>query len=441
MLGHPFVARAARWGIVAWAAIGILSLVISLFVFVILPIRIIFPPLILAMIVVYLLNPLVSALERRGIRRVWGSLMVYAVFASVVGGSLYFLVPLLTEQVSAFVNAAPRILGRASDTFRDLAQRFGIDVGQAPAVGTETVSAFFDRLVSITQGIVGLAIILILGPILAFYFLVDLPKIKRSLRASIPARRRADVEAVMERIGRAVGGFFRGQLLVALFVGVASSFALWIVGLPFWILVGLATGLFNLVPLIGPFIGGGIAILVAFAADQPTGGLLHLAPGWRLAVGSAVALVIVQQLDNHIMSPNIVGRTVKLHPVTVMLGLLVGATLMGLFGMILAIPVIASVKILFLHYWDTRMTWPPGRSEAVVPASGGPHHGPSPPGAASPPEDAGGARSPLSARAAAPGWVTMVRSLFAGRRRAGDGGEAAEPVERGSRGEPGPPAG
>ena len=123
--------------------------------------------------------------------------------------------------------------------------------------------------------------------------------------------------------------------------------------------MGAVAGLFNLIPLIGPFIGAVPAIFIAFTT-QSSEGLLHLQPGWPLAIGAAVALLIVQQIDNHIISPNVVSRTVKLHPLTVMLGLLVGGTLLGLWGMILAVPVIAATKILALHVWDTRMHWPPG---------------------------------------------------------------------------------
>jgi hypothetical protein len=90
-----------------------------------------------------------------------------------------------------------------------------------------------------------------------------------------------------------------------------------------------------------------------------------LEAGLPLALGSGVALLIVQQIDNHILSPNIVARTVKLHPVTVMLGLLAGGTLLGLWGMLLAVPVLATVKILLLHTWDTRMQWPPPSSEGA----------------------------------------------------------------------------
>lgn len=358
VLDTPLVLRAARGGIVAWSLIGLLVLFGAFFRFVIYPIRIIFPPLVLAMIVVYLLNPLVTRMERRGLSRVWGTLITYVVAFGIIGTLLSFLVPVVADQVEAFARQGPSLINEVTNGVRDIAGRLGIEIQQASTGGAGIVD-FFGRLVSFTRGLFGVALVFIVGPILAFYLLVDLPKIKRGLRAMIPTRRRGEVESVMERIGRAIGGFFRGQLLVATFVGLASALALWIVGLPFWAVVGLISGLFNLIPLVGPFIGGFVAVVVAFTTDAGGGGLLNLEPGWPLALGAAVALLIVQQIDNHILSPNIVARTVNLHPVTVMLGLLAGGTLLGLWGMLLAVPVLATVKILGLHAWDTRVQWPP----------------------------------------------------------------------------------
>jgi predicted PurR-regulated permease PerM len=416
-LSNPFVARSARWGVVAWSAIGVLILGYILFRYVLYPIRIIFPPLVVAIIVVYLLNPVVTALQRRGLRRGWGALLVYLGFAAVFGTALYFLIPVVADQISEFARAAPEILSNTIRDLTDLAARLGIDVGEAGAPSGQSILEVLGSIFSITRGIFDVALIVILGPIMAFYLLVDLPKIKRNIRAMVPARRRSEVESVTEKIGRAIGSYFRGQLLVALFVAVASSIALSIVGLPFWAVVGLVTGLFNLIPLIGPFIGAAVAIFVALTTDR-SGGLLGLDPGWPLALASAVALLIVQQIDNHIISPNMIGRTVRLHPVTVVLGLLVGGTLLGLWGMLLAIPVIATVKILILHAWDTRMTWPPPSSgeqprpsEAAVGAvAAAEATGPSPgrPGASVTEE---GSRIP-------PGWWKAVRRLLGPRRSA-----------------------
>ncbi len=413
VLGTPFVIRSARWGIVAWAAIGVLVLGFFVLRYVVFPIRIIFPPLVVAMIGVYLLNPIVSALERRGLARIWGTLLTYLVGIAILGTVLTFTIPIVADQVTAFAASAPELIDRVTRSFGDIAAGFGLQVQDAGG-GGESVVDFFGRLLSITQGLFDLAIIFVVGPIIAFYLLVDLPKIRRGLKAMIPSRRRAEVESVLERIGRAIGGFFRGQLLVSLLVGIASAIGLWIVGLPFWAVVGLVSGLFNLIPLIGPFIGGIVAAVIAFTTETPGEGLLALEPGWPLAIGSAVALLIVQQIDNHIMSPNIVARTVRLHPVTVMLGLLAGGTLLGLWGMLLAVPVLASVKVVLLHAWDTRMRWPPSTS----PMSEAPPRPAEVPGEPRPPsEQLRRATTPVRESERRGSWWTgAIRSLFGSRR-------------------------
>ncbi len=409
VLDTPLVLRAARGGIVAWSLIGIVVLFFIFFRYVIYPVRIIFPPLVVAMILVYLLNPLVSALERRGLPRIWGTLLTYLAALGIIGTLLSFMVPVVGDQIESFSTTGPSIVERVTEGVSDLAARVGLRIEES-APGGEGVVDFFGRLVSFTQGLFGAVVVFIVGPIIAFYFLVDLPKIKRGLRAVIPSRRRNEIESVMEKIGQAIGGFFRGQLLVALFVGVASALALWVVGLPFWAVVGLVAGIFNLIPLIGPFIAAIVAVLIAFTTDPQVGGLLELEAGWPLAVGSAIALLIVQQLDNHILSPNIVARTVNLHPVTVMLGLLAGGTLLGLWGLLLAVPVLASIKIVLLHAWDTRMQWPP-----VEPGAARPPRRPAPPV-----DRLERAKRPARATEQRGSWWTnAMRVVFRGRSRPG----------------------
>jgi predicted PurR-regulated permease PerM len=370
LLERPFVARAARWGLVSWAFIGVLVLTYIVFRYILEPIAVIFPPLVVALIVVYVLNPIVSRLETRGIPRLAGALITYVVFLTAVGFGLTYLIPIVADQVQGFVRQVPDLIERARATIADALRGFGVEGGTEGVLNQqnqEAVIDFLGRILSFTRGLVSIALIMVLGPILGFYLLVDLPKIKRGLMALIPATRREEMLDLAAKLGQALGGFFRGQLLVALFVGLASMLVLFIVGLPYWALVGAITGLFNLIPLVGPFIGGILAAFVAFTTDATSVGLLGLDSGWPLALGSAIGLTIVQQIDNHILSPNIVARTVKLHPVTVMLALLAGGTLLGLWGMLLAVPVVAAAKILLLYAWDTRMTWPPKATEAVAP--------------------------------------------------------------------------
>lgn len=421
LLGNPFVMRMARWGVVAWAVLGIGSLLFFFYRGVLYPIRVIFPPLVLAMVFVYILNPIVSWLQNRGVGRIWAALITYVLLLGAIAVGLRYLIPVLVDQIEGFTRSLPALLQNAQGAVSDLLQRVGGDgAAQEVSFDSQAVTDVAGRLLNLTLGVISGAVVLVLGLILGFYLLVDLPKIQRGIVAAIPARRRPEVLAVSEKLGRAVGGFFRGQLLVALFVGLASMLALYIVGLPYWALVGMITGLFNLIPLIGPFIGGAIAAFIALTTVTGGEGLLDLEPGWPLAVGAAVALLVVQQIDNHIVSPNIVARTVRLHPVTVMLALLAGGTLLGLWGMLLAVPVVASIKILMLHAWDTQVTWPPAE-EAPLRERPPPERRPAGPEAG--PDD----RRPAATRFQA--WVERWRG-----RRARD--RPAEPRSKPAQGPP-----
>lgn len=367
ILQNPLVARAARVFAVAWAAVGMVVLAALLLRYVLFPTRIIFAPLLLALILVYLLNPVVTWLVDRHFRRVLATLLTYVVVLTALGVLLSWLVPLVSDQAVAFGKSIPDLLHRAEHGIIDFAHRLGLRVRRTnilqPFGSTGSVGEYVGRVTSVSSA-VGLVLIVVLGPILAFYLLVDLPKLSRTASAAVPAARRSEVLVVGRRVSAAVGGYFRGQLIVALFVGACCMLGFWLIALPYWALVGLLIGLFSLIPLIGPFLGAIPALFVAFTSPASgTGGLFHPRPGWPLAVAASVVLLIVQTVDVLIISPRLVTRSVKLNPVTVMISVLIAGTIAGVYGMILVIPVIGGIKIVIVHYWDTRMVWPPRAPE------------------------------------------------------------------------------
>jgi predicted PurR-regulated permease PerM len=343
--------RFVRLGVLAWAGIGVIVLaylLLRLLVYV----NPVVPPLLLAVVVVYLLNPVVTALERRGVPRAAGAGVVYVLFICLVALAVSLLMPVVTRQVGQVVDHFPNYVADAQAQVRRLAARFGqepnfrLDADQvrqwlAAGDNRQTVTRYVTGLRSFTTSLLSGLVIFVIGPIMAFYLLVDLPRLQRGAMALVPPGRREEMHGLMDRVSQAVGGFFRGQLLVALFVGVASSIGLWAVGLPFWLLVGIVAGVFNLVPLIGPFIAGGLAVIIALIGGEPL-----------TALWAALVLLAVQQIDNHLVSPNVMSRTVQLHPVVVMLALLVGASFAGLFGMLVIVPLVAVAKIIFLYLWS-----------------------------------------------------------------------------------------
>jgi predicted PurR-regulated permease PerM len=187
-------------------------------------------------------------------------------------------------------------------------------------------------------------LVFVVGPLIALYLLIDLPHLSRDLKNLIPESHRDEFVDLGGKVTTAVGGFFRGQLLVALVVGVLSALGFRIIGLPFWFVIGAVAGFFNLVPLVGPYIGGALGFFVGLL----TGGI-------GLGLRAAVVELIVQQLDNHFISPNVMRRTVNLHPVTVMLSLLAGSAVAGFWGVLLGVPAVAVAKVTLGHLWATRV--------------------------------------------------------------------------------------
>ncbi len=375
-LSSPFVARAVRWGLFAWSVIGVLVLVVGFFWYVLRPIRIVFPPLVVALIVVYLLNPAVGALERRGMKRLWATLILYVVMLGALGTLLSFLIPVVSHQIAQFSSGIPDLLTRFQQGLDAFARRLGISVDTANLVqlfrpGTGAASIFLSRLTSFTSGVVKAAVVLLLGPLLAFYLLVDLPKIRRGARSLVPATRRAEATDLARRVGQTLGGFFRGQLVVAILVGLVSMLGFWLVGLPYSVVVGLLTALFALVPLIGTVIAAIPALFVALTTSGHTGGLLHVRGGWPLALACVLVLVAAQQLDSRVLAPRLLDAGARLHPITVLLSLLIGGTLLGLWGMLLAVPAAMVTKVIALYVWDTRAQWPPRPSGVPAPAPDG----------------------------------------------------------------------
>lgn len=327
--------------------------------------RDVFPPIALALILIFLLNPMVSRLQRRGIRRGFGTALIYLVFFGVIILAFSLLVPPLGRQINDLVERGPEIQADAISYVENLAERLNISLDAIglgnlsgdsadqtnPPEDSEQSSFIEDwggRLLGgagrFATGALHAILNFILAPVFAAYLLIDLPKIQKAGLHYMPPRYRDELLPVLERIGNTVGAFFRGQLLVAAIVGVMSCVVFAIIGLPFWLPIGLLAGFFNIIPLIGPFVGGGAAVLVGAIEGGPS-----------LAIKAALAMVIVQQIDNHFISPKVMGWAVRLHPVAVMIALILGASLGGIWGMLLGVPMMGVAKILFVHYYETRV--------------------------------------------------------------------------------------
>ena len=354
-------------GTTAWALVGIAAVVLILGV-VAWYFQVIWLPLVLAGAIVFLLNPVVSWMQRRGIPRLLGTSLTYVVLIGLAVLVGWFVVPFGADQAAQlraewdaeqFEDFVDDLHERSQDwgpleipTFEEIQDAFGLgegadvpDAAEPEEVETINPEEAFETLRTareVLAEIFEVVIILFIAPIIAFYFLNDLPHIRRVSESLIPEGARAEVMLLAKRLNGAIGGFIRGQLLVALAVGVLVSIGLAIIDLRAWLIVGMVAGLFNIIPLIGPWVGAVPAITLALIDGDP-----------RQALFAALIMAGVQQIDNQLISPVVMQRAVNLHPAAVVFALLAGENLFGFVGLLLAVPAAAVAKIIVGHAWRT----------------------------------------------------------------------------------------
>ncbi|MEX0825377.1 MAG: AI-2E family transporter [Acidimicrobiia bacterium] len=353
-----------RVGVVAWSLLGTIFLIATL-IWLVTRVWIIVPLIVFAIAIIYVLNPIVNLLARRGVARWLGSCLSYAVLAGLLTLIGFLVIPSIADQAAELADDFPRIYDEIVADIESLAAGLGLDNVDLPDYDRLedefAEDGFFrehlGRITEVTLGVLETILLLTLAPVIAFYVLLDLPTVRRKTLELIPPNHRAEISFVGRDLGAAVGGFLRGQLLVALIVGVMTSFGFWLVGLPFWLLIGMIAGFLNIIPFVGPWVGGILGVMVALATTD-----------FQTALWAGLVALIVQQVDNHFISPTVLRATVRIHPAVIVLGLIAAASIGGFWGVLLAVPVMAAVKIIVGHYWRTRMlgeSWEEAR-EAVI---------------------------------------------------------------------------
>ncbi len=344
-----------RMGIAAWSIVGA-AVLIWVLLQVMGRFEILLAPIVLSVALIYILNPLVNWMAARRVPRLIAAFLAFLALLILLAGIGAAVIPLVADQGSELANRFPEIYEETVVEIEDLAGRFGIEDAdiwsyerlqefiQDPEAQDQILSVVWDRLGEVTTGVLETVLVFFLAPVVAFYALVDLPRVREEAISLIPKRHKAEVVHVASRLGDAVGGFLRGQILVALIVGVMMSVGFRIIGLEFWLIIGMIGGALNIIPFVGPWVGGFLGVVVGFVTGDTQTALL-----------AALVALIVQQLDNHLISPNVLRATVHLHPAVIILLILLGGGLGGIWGVLLVVPIAAILKILAGHLWRTRV--------------------------------------------------------------------------------------
>ncbi|HHT36456.1 MAG: AI-2E family transporter [Candidatus Wallacebacter cryptica] len=308
-------------------------------------VRAVLSPFLFASLIAYTAYPLVMVFEKRQVPRPIAIVLVYLIFAVILALLISFMIPQLAEEVDELLKTVPKQTEMLEDGLQRLRGLQDISVPDVLQAGFDTLvnriqrllEGLAERIAQILVGLVSQVVSLAIAPVLAFYLLRDLEAIKRRTLMLIPKRYRLTIYSLAKEINLIIYGFIRGQLVNAGLVGLLISGGLALLGIKYSLFIGLLAGLFDIIPYFGPIIGFIPASVLALAKSP-------ISVVWVLVI-----FVLVNQIEANIISPKIIGERVGLHPLAVIFAIFAGGELMGIIGMLIAVPAAAVVRVLLTH--------------------------------------------------------------------------------------------
>lgn len=305
-------------------------------------------PILVAGFLFYLFNPLVLFLEKRKVPRLLSVIVIFIAFITLVVLAVMQLGPTLADQVAELAKAIPGywqdfekwLQGLSNNSaLKDIdmkqeLEKLNISLPKIMSVVVDGVASSFGAIVSFVSSFV---MILVTVPFIVFYMFKDGHKFVESSGNFFPAGIRSEAKQIIKEMNKTISTYISSQAIDCMFVGLFTFIGYLIIGQPYALLFGFIAGATNIIPYLGPFIGAAPAVIVA----------LFTSPVQALLV--IVVVTIVQQIDSNLLSPYIMGKSLSIHPLTIIIILIVAGNLAGIFGMILGVPLYAVVKTIIVN--------------------------------------------------------------------------------------------
>ncbi|MBY6035366.1 AI-2E family transporter [Fictibacillus nanhaiensis] len=318
----------------------------------------VFLPFFLAALITYLLHPVVEYVHNKGVPRFVAILSIYFLFFGGLGfaavkGFPYFVVQLkeLLENVPLLAKDYKEILYKIDKSMSVLPHSVHSKIEQYILKTETNAQNILTNAIFSLKKIVDYFFVIIVVPFLVFYFLNDFEKMKKACWYLTPRRFREEGKHLLEDIDSSLGGYIRGQLFVGAILGAAAMISLWIVGMPYPILLGIVIAITDIIPYFGPILGAIPVILIALTIS------------WKMVWITVGIMLVLQFIEGNILGPFIVGRNLHIHPVFIIFSLLLGGELAGVPGMILAVPVFSVIKVIVMHIREHRLRHSIDKSE------------------------------------------------------------------------------
>lgn len=311
-------------------------------------------PLFIGLFIAWLLDPIVSKLKEKGIRRGFGTAICYIVFLGIVFLIVNALIPLLSEQINEFVsNTIPGVYDACRNWINNIFDKFnGIENFDANGMKLELFAKLESIATNLTSSLPAILVTFVtnlfsgvgtfaIGMIIGFYILLDFDKHVKLIYSLVPNHLQKDAYTLVKVVDEPLKRFVIGAIIDCSVVFIISFIGFAIIGLKAPLLFGLFCGITNVIPYAGPYIGGAPAVLVAFSQGTPIG------------IAVLIFIAVVQALEGNLFQPLIMSKTTKLSPITIILGLLVFGHFFGIIGMVLATPIIGAVKGI-ISFFDSK---------------------------------------------------------------------------------------
>ncbi len=327
--------------------IGFILIPISIFI------KTIALPIILAGICFYLFNPLVDFLERKGVKRIISILVLYIVIIGALAIIISSVIPPLKNQVDRLIDNIPELTHDVQHAVTNLSNNRYVEQGLQSANTdldkiskdaskhlSKYVSGFSSGIVNFVGTITEIILSVAVLPFILFYLLKDGKNLPNYIVKLLPNRSRSEAKFILADMNHALSAYIRGQIFVAICIGVLLFIGYLIIGLDYALLLAIIAMVTNVVPYLGPIIAIIPAIIIAFITSP------------FMLVKLAIVWAVVQLLEGKVISPQIMGRSLDIHPITVIFVILTAGNLFGIVGIILAVPGYAVLKVIITHIYQ-----------------------------------------------------------------------------------------
>ncbi len=332
------------------------AVILLVAVYILLTVTSIYLPILVSLILAFILNPLVNYFcrvriaGRFSINRGIAVLLSFLCMTVVIAVTGTFVVLPFIHEFDKFIVELPAMIIKIQDISISIEQRASLleipaningiiqqTIASAAAFSADLAKRILQAVFNFATSIVQLVVV----PVLTYYFLKDWLMLKEKIIIMFAVESRQRVRMVIEEMAIVISGYIRGQVLISIVIGIIVFCGMYLLEIDYPLVLGLLAACTETIPIVGPIIGSIPAILLAYLVLP------------ALALKVIIFYIVVHQLENHIVVPNIMGHTIALHPVVVIISLLIGGQLLGIIGMMLAVPTAALLRVVVKQLWNT----------------------------------------------------------------------------------------